>query len=202
MHNALGLTEPVRRGFPSGDPSRIILPSCEIEVTDATPPSSWILTTETVVTADPPLVTGDWVSFTPLGTTEAVPCRYVHAWSNGTLSLMSPTGESLDAIPRSRVTFLRHRDEGEAHYEIMVLHSTPDMGDRERMIWSLAWHYHLRYGQDFWADHGVNIFTKFVALAQRWMPDRAARFRGVFTRPNPQAWRMACEAYVKSITAQ
>jgi hypothetical protein len=73
------------------------------------------------------------------------------------------------------------------------------MGNKERMIWNLAWRCHLSHGQDFWAEHGVNIFTQFVKLAEQWFPERGARRSGAPIMANPQAWEMECEAYVTNL---
>jgi hypothetical protein len=206
MHNAFLLTRPVRREFPSEDPSHMIMSSCERQLTDAKLPSSWVVRpttappTGTVATTDTPLVFGDWVSFIPLGTTQVVHWMYVNTSPDGTLSLLSPTGESLDHVPRSGVTFLRHRDEGPQDLSTMLpLHRTRTMGNREMMIWDLAWRYHCRFGQVFWALHGARIFTRFVELAHRWNPERPAGPFEPLILPNLLAWEMDCDMYVAQL---
>jgi hypothetical protein len=47
MHDAVDLTQPVRRVFPSEDPSLVVLPSCEKQLTDARLPSSWVVSRTT-----------------------------------------------------------------------------------------------------------------------------------------------------------
>jgi hypothetical protein len=206
MHNAFALTRPVRRVFPSEDRSHMIMPSCETQLTDAKLPSSWVVSpttaapTGTVVTAAPPLVIGVWVSFIPSGTTQVLDCMYVNTSPDGTLFLLSPTGGILDHVPRSRVTFLRHRDEGFQDLSMMLpLHRARTMGNRELMIWDLAWRYHCRYGRDFWARHGADIFTRFVELAARWKPERPAGPLEPFIMPNTLPWEGDCAMYVAEL---
>jgi hypothetical protein len=174
MHNAFDLTQPVRREFPSGDLVRMIPPSSKLEETDAVLPRSWVRPTiGSVISVDAALIPGDRVSFMLFGTTHVVAhCIYSGQLPNGTLSLLCPTQQTFYNIPRNLVTFEGHADIiPEDRSTILPLHRAPNMGKRETMTWDLAWRYHRQYGQDFWAEHGVNIFTKFVELSEELKPE-------------------------------
>jgi hypothetical protein len=43
----------------------------------------------------------------------------------------------------------------------------PNIGNREKMIWYLAWRDDGRYGQDFWAQQGVDSSNRILRLG-RW----------------------------------
>jgi hypothetical protein len=184
-----------------------------MDATDAVLPRSWFPPTiGSVISADAALIPGDPVSFMLFGTTHVVAhCIYSGQLPDGMLSLLCPTRQNLYNIPRSLVTFEGHNDIiAEDRSTMLPLHRAPNMGKRETMTWDLAWRYHRRYGQDFWAQHGENIFPKFGELSEELKPEGfTRRSRAVFP-PNPEAWERACEAsvtdlvrsFVPSITAQ
>jgi hypothetical protein len=136
---------------------------------------------------------------------------YLSQGRNGMLSIHCPTHLSFFNVPRNQVTFVRHLDDIPEDVSTMLpLHRVPNMGTRETMTWDLAWRYHRRYGQEFWAQHGVKIFTKFVELSEELKPEGYTPRSRAVLRSNPEAWEMACDAYVTellqsslpSITAQ
>jgi hypothetical protein len=191
----------------------MISSSCEVHLTDAKLPSSWVVIPTvvppigTVVTADTHLEVGDWICFVPRGSTEVAHCQFVTECGDpNVLLVFCPIRDCLYWPTRNRVRLVRRGREGspgcpgsEGESEALPLRRAPNMGNRERMIWDLAWDCHRRHGPDFWAQHGVNIFTKFVELAERWMPQSAARPSGALIQPDPRGWEMACERYVREL---